>query len=377
MRTLVSFLGGAISVGLVVGVLAVAGVIDDDGTSTQTAAPPAGTTSGGGGSRTISAPATNVAAIYRRVSPGVVFVQSTTSGGSTNGGGFFGGPGGGGGGGASGATGSGFVLDKQGHIVTNDHVVADFNTFSVRIGENGKLIPAKLIGTDPSSDLAILQVDPNAVPGGLKPLTLGDSTTLEPGDQAIAIGSPYGLSGTVTEGIVSALGRTIEAPNGFPIANAVQTDAAINPGNSGGPLLDSNGKVIGVNSQIKTDNGGDNSGVGFAVPVATIKQVVPQIKSGGKIQRAYLGVSNGDAPGGDGAIVGSVVPGGPADKGGLQSGDKITAIDGKGVLSSDDVSAAVNGLKPGQSTKVTVVRGGSTRTLTVQLGTRPDKPVTG
>jgi putative serine protease PepD len=255
-------------------------------------------------------------------------------------------------------------------------VIESFDTFSVRIGSNQTPIPAKLVGKDPSSDLAVLQIDPKAVNGGLHPLELGDSDALQPGDQAIAIGSPFGLEGTVTEGIVSALGRTIMAPNGFPIANAVQTDAAINPGNSGGPLLDGRGRVIGVNSQIKTDNGGDNSGVGFAVPVSTIKQVVPQIKAGGKVQRAYLGVSNSDSQDNSGAVVQDVVPNGPAAKAGLRQGDKITAVNDKAILSSDDVSATVTALKPGQQAKLTVIRGGNRRTLTVELGTRPDRPTT-
>src|SRR3954454_19092801 len=367
MRTLVAFLGGAASVGLVVGVLAVGGVIDDDGPQSQAAASaptPTATTDNG---KPAPAPQPgSVADIYRRVSGSVVFVSSSSSGG---GGGVIGSPQSG-----NAATGSGFVYDAQGHIVTNDHVVEDFNTFSVRVGSNEKVIPAKLVGKDPSSDLAVLKIDPAAVQGGLQPLQLGDSDALQPGDQAIAIGSPFGLSGTVTEGIVSALGRTITAPNGFPIANAVQTDAAINPGNSGGPLLDGKGRVIGVNSQIKTD-GGDNSGVGFAVPVSTIKQVVPQIQTGGKIQRAYLGVSNGDSPDGSGAVLGDLVPNGPAAKAGLQRGDKIVAIDGRPIQSSDDVSAAGAARKPGDQSKVTVIRGGDRRTLTVELGTRPETPV--
>jgi S1-C subfamily serine protease len=367
MRTLVSFLGGAVSVGLVVGALAVAGVVDDDASPTQTAAPePTATSTDGGTSRPVTSSPTNVSEIYKRVSGGVAFVESSSSGG---GGGVLGG-------GGQAATGSGFVLDKQGHIVTNEHVVEGFDTFRVRIGKDSTPLPAQLVGKDPSSDLAVLKVDPGKVTGGLKPLELGDNNALQPGDQAIAIGSPFGLSGTVTEGIVSALGRTIQAPNGFPIANAVQTDAAINPGNSGGPLLDSKGRVIGVNSQIKTDSGGDNSGVGFAVPVSTIKQIVPQIKSGGKVVRAYLGVSNGDSQDGSGAVVATVAPGGPAEKAGLRPGDKITAIDDKPILTSDDVSAAVTALKPGQKAKIAVVQGGNRRTLTVQLGTRPDRPTT-
>jgi len=219
----------------------------------------------------------------------------------------------------------------------------------------------------------VLKVDPGAVKGGLKPLELGDSNALEPGDQAIAIGSPFGLEGTVTTGIVSSLGRTIEAPNKFPIANAIQTDAAINPGNSGGPLLDGNGRVIGVNSQIRSSTG-TNTGLGFAVPVSTVKFVVPQIKDGGKVERAYLGISNGTPQDRSGAVVDSVAPGGPAADAGVQPNDKIVDIDGRNIQSSEDVSAAVDARKPGEQAKVTVIRGGDRRTLTVDLGTRPDTP---
>ena len=231
------------------------------------------------------------------------------------------------------------------------------------------------MGQDPSSDLAVLKVDPGAVKGGLKPLELGDSTTLEPGDQAIAIGSPFGLEGTVTTGIISSLGRTIDSPNCYPIADAVQTDAAINPGNSGGPLLDGNGRVIGVNSQIRSSSN-SNSGVGFAVPVSTVKFVAPLIKNGGKVERAYLGVRNGTPPDRSGALVDSVVANGPAAQGGLQPGDKITKIDNKDIKSSEDVSSAVTARKPGEQAKVVVVRGGQERTLTIQLGTRPETQAT-
>src|SRR3954469_12332598 len=324
MRTLVSFIAGAVTVGFVVGALAGAGVIEDDAAQPSSGAP-AGTAPSGGGKAPPSPKPGSVADIYRRVSPSVAFVSSSTSGGGAGGGILGGGQGGG-----NAATGSGFVYDDQGHIVTNDHVVEGFNTFSVRIGSNEKPIPAKLAGKDPSSDLAVLKIDPSAVPGGLHPLELGDSDALHPGDQAIAIGSPFGLEGTVTEGIVSSLGRTIVAPNGFPIRNAAQTDAAINPGTSGGPLLDGAGRVIGVNSQIKTQSG-ENSGVGFAVPVSTIKFVVPQIATGGKVERAYLGVQNTDTADNSGATVTDVVPGGPAAKAGLRPGDKITSIDGRAI----------------------------------------------
>jgi S1-C subfamily serine protease len=358
MRSLVSFFGGAVSVALVVGILAVAGVIDDDPapTSTPTAAAPSPPTASTQKPEPSSSPGSapkDISELYKRVSPGVVFIQAGQR-----------------------ATGSGWVYDDQGHIVTNDHVVEEANSFTVRIGTETKPISATLVGKDPSSDLAVLKVDPSQVPGGLKPLELGDSTTLEPGDQAIAIGSPFGLEGTVTSGIISSLGRTIDSPNGFPIADAVQTDAAINPGNSGGPLLDGNGRVIGVNSQIATGSG-SNSGVGFAVPVSTVKFVVPKIQSGGKVERAYLGVRNGTPPDRSGAVVDSVVPDGPAERGGLQPGDKITDIDGKKISSSEDVSAAVTARQPGEQAKVTVERNGDRRTLTVDLGTRPDTPAGG
>ncbi|MBE2317308.1 trypsin-like peptidase domain-containing protein [Solirubrobacter sp. CPCC 204708] len=351
-----SFLAGAIAVGAVVALLAVGGVIDDDAsTSSSSAAAPSPPTANndsdnddeGGG----SAPA-DISELYKRVSPGVVFVQAGQTG-----------------------TGSGFVYSDEGHIVTNDHVVEGSTQFQVVIGGDPNPIPARLMGQDPSSDLAVLKVDPGAVKGGLKPLELGDSTTLEPGDQAIAIGSPFGLEGTVTTGIISSLGRTIDSPNCYPIADAVQTDAAINPGNSGGPLLDGNGRVIGVNSQIRSGSG-SNSGVGFAVPVSTVKFVVPLIQNGGKVERAYLGVRNGTPPARDGAIVDSVVPNGPAAQGGLLPGDKITKIDNKDIKSSEDVSSAVTARKPGEQAKVVVKRGGQERTLTIQLGTRPETQAT-
>jgi S1-C subfamily serine protease len=355
MRSLVSFFGGAAAMALVVGMLAVAGVIDDDTEVPASYAPPSPTVTAprSGGQQAPSAGTETISDIYKRVSRGVVFVQAGTN-----------------------ATGSGWVYDKSGLIVTNEHVVENATSFSVRIGVDTKPIPARLMGTDASSDLAVLKIDPSAVPGGLQPLELGDSTQLEPGDQAIAIGSPFGLEGTVTAGIVSSLGRTIEAPNGFPIADAIQTDAAINPGNSGGPLLDGHGRVIGVNSQIRTGSG-SNAGVGFAVPVSTVKFVVPQIKDGGKVVRAYLGISNGTPQDRSGAIISSVVPNGPAQQGGLQPGDKIIDIDGRPIQSSEDVSAAVAARKPGEKAKITVIRNGDRRTLTVELGVRPESTTGG
>jgi putative serine protease PepD len=185
----------------------------------------------------------------------------------------------------------------------------------------------------------------------------------------VAIGNPFGLQRTVTTGIVSALQRQVDAPSGFPISNVIQTDAAINPGNSGGPLLDAQGNVIGVNSQIATESG-SNSGVGFAIPIDTVKKIEPVLQRGAKVEHAYLGVASGDAPAG-GAQVGSVVQNGPAAKAGLRQGDRIVSIAGNTVQGSDDLSAAVNAHQPGEKVPVVVERGGQRRTLTVTLGTQP------
>jgi S1-C subfamily serine protease len=357
MSRLLAFIAGAVSVGAVIGVLAIAGVVGGSDTTIvrpqATAAPPAARDDGD------TAP---VADVYARVSPGVVFVQANSGKGQLP----F--PGGG-----RAASGSGFVIDDAGHIVTNDHVVEDATQYRVRFGDNGDPIVAKLLGTDPADDLALLKIDPKDVPDKVQPLPLGASDGLRPGDEAIAIGSPFGLEGTVTGGIVSALGRTIQAPNGFSISGAVQTDAAINPGNSGGPLLDAGGRVIGVNSQIQTNGGSDqNAGVGFAVPVDAIKRALPFLKEGKDVPHAYLGVRMGQAATG-GATVGSVVANGPAAKSGLRQGDRIVQIGGTPVHEPDDVSATVNSHRPNDELPVVVVRGGERRTLTVKLGEQPEK----
>jgi S1-C subfamily serine protease len=355
MSRLLAFIAGAASVGVVIGILALAGAFGGDTTIVRTqpdTAPPATTTA--------PVKATAVADIYGKVSDGVVFVQANSGRGQL----AF--PGGG-----RAASGSGFVIDDAGHIVTNDHVVEGATQYRVRFGEHGKPIVAKLLGTDPSADLALLQVDPKAA--ALHPLQLGASEKLRPGDLAVAIGSPFGLQGTVTSGIVSALGRTITAPNGFSISNAVQTDAAINPGNSGGPLLDAQGRVIGVNSQIQTNGGSDqNSGVGFAVPVDAIKRALPSLEKGKSVQHAYLGVATQLAANG-GATVTDVVSGGPAEKAGLRKNDRIVSIAGTDVREPDDVAAAVNARKPSDKVVVVVERGGERRTLNVTLGAQPRK----
>jgi putative serine protease PepD len=177
----------------------------------------------------------------------------------------------------------------------------------------------------------------------------------------------------VTTGIISALDRQITAPNGFQIDGVLQTDASINPGNSGGPLLDAEGRVIGVNSQIAASDARQSSGVGFAVPVDTVKEVVPQLLDGGEIERAYLGVSSGEDPEERGAVVGEITPGGPAASSDLRVGDRITAIDGREIGEPGDLSSAIEDRKPGERVELTVQRGGEQRTIDVELGTRPDQ----
>jgi putative serine protease PepD len=186
----------------------------------------------------------------------------------------------------------------------------------------------------------------------------------------IAIGSPFGLPGTMTSGIVSAVGRTIEAPNHYSISGAIQTDAPINHGNSGGPLLNASGQVVGVNAQIDSDSGG-NDGVGFAIPIDSVKSVVSTIVSGGKVHHSYLGVKVGDATSGRGATVGTVIAGSPAAKAGVKAGDVITAVDGRPVANADTLTAAVGSRSPGTKLTLTLRRNGSNRTVTVTLGVRP------
>jgi putative serine protease PepD len=354
MSRFTSFIAGAVLVGAVVAVLAIAGVFAGSDSSPTTDTSTTTTPSANAPTTTVSVNGSpvNVAAVYARVSKGVVFVENDQ-------------------GGSAAASGSGFVVDTAGRIVTNDHVVENGTSFKVRFGENGDPIPAKLLGADRSSDLAVLQIDPSKAGGPLQPVELGSSANLRPGEPTIAIGSPFGLEGTVTSGIVSGLNRTIRAPNGFSISGAVQTDAAINPGNSGGPLLDANGRVIGVNSQIATQSG-SNAGVGFAVPVDQVKRTLPFLEKGQKVPHAYLGVGTGNAPQG-GAEIGQVNPGGPADKGGLRAGDRVVEIGGQPIRDADDLSASVNDHKPGEKVDIVVERGGQRRTLTVTLGTQPSQ----
>jgi S1-C subfamily serine protease len=293
------------------------------------------------------------------------------------------------------ATGSGFVVDQAGTILTNAHVVNGATKVTVQF-QNKESLDAKVLGKDESTDLALLKVDP----AGLKlaPLTLGSSKGVQVGDPAIAIGNPFGLERTLTTGVISAVQRTIQAPNNFQIDDVLQTDAPINPGNSGGPLIDATGKVIGINSQIATGGSGSQGsvGIGFAVPIDTAKRIIPDLKQSGRVDRGYLGITSAtvdktlkdlNLPIDHGALVQSVAPGGPADKAGIRAGDLpatldnhpiqlggdiITRIAGKEIRTKDDLQAAVADRKSGDAVKVTLWRASKVKTVEVTLGERPN-----
>ncbi|MFO7571891.1 MAG: trypsin-like peptidase domain-containing protein [Gaiellaceae bacterium] len=279
-----------------------------------------------------------------------------------------------------GAVGSGFVIDRDGHVVTNQHVVDGGGTVTVLFSD-GSTHSATLVGSDRSTDLAVIKV--SAPAEKLEPLRLGDSSDVAVGDAVVALGSPFGLQGTITSGIVSALHRQMTAPNGFTINDSIQTDAAINHGNSGGPLLDSRGLVIGVNAQIESDSGG-NDGVGFAIPSNTVRSIVSQLVESGRAEHAYLGVTLVTTS--DGVAVAEVRSGTPAEEAGIRGatgsrlmdgqeipvgGDVIVAFDGKAVSSAAALQSAVDARRPGDTVSVTVLRKGERVTIEVTLGTRP------
>ena len=329
--------------------------------------------------------ALTVTDIYDRDGPGVVFIQADVRSQVQS---PFGLPDEG----SGVATGSGFVLDKDGYILTNAHVVEDAREVGVRFTEESALVEAKVVGSDLSSDLAVLKIDPDDAPK-LVPLSLGDSTKLSVGDPVIAIGNPFGYSRTVTTGIVSALQRQISAPNNFQIDNVIQTDASINPGNSGGPLIDARGEVVGINSQIATGGSSGSVGIGFAVPISTAKEIIPQLKENGEVERAYLGVTTTtvteqlaqdlNLPVDQGALIQDVVDGGPADDAGLRAGrteigqglsvggDIIVKVDGRDIERNSDVADAILDRKPGDEIEVEYFRGDDRKTVSVELGKRP------
>jgi putative serine protease PepD len=270
----------------------------------------------------------------------------------------------GGNGGAQSAEGTGFVYDAKGDVVTNDHVVAGASSLTVKFSDGSKYT-ATVVGEDPSTDVAIVHVDAPA--SKLVPLTLADSSTVAVGDGVVAIGNPFGLDGTVTSGIVSAVGREISAPDSSTIEGAIQTDAAINHGNSGGPLLNMNGSVIGITSQIQSEGGGSD-GVGFAVPSNTVRTIATQLIESGKAQHALLGVTPTNAANGVG--IASVETGTGAAAAGLKAGDVITAVGGKAIASPPALRSIIAAHAPGDSLTLSVRRGGATLSLHVTLGSR-------
>jgi putative serine protease PepD len=314
------------------------------------------------GSPASSTKTMSVNGVYRAARDGVVEITVTTAGGSNNNSPFPGS-----GSQQSQAQGSGWVYDSSGHIVTNDHVVANGSSISVMFSDGSKY-SAKVVGADASTDLAVLKV--NAPSSKLHPLTIGDSSNLAVGDGVVAIGAPFGLDETVTTGIVSALNRDISSTNNFTISGAIQTDAAINHGNSGGPLLNMSGQVVGITTQIESDSGG-NEGVGFAVPSNTISTVASKLVNGQTVQHPYLGVFVQPPANRSGAEVAQVKSGSPAADAGLKAGDVITSFGGETIQSPDDLTAAVAAKAPGSKVSVTYIRKGTTKTTQVTIGTRP------
>jgi S1-C subfamily serine protease len=321
--------------------------------------------------------------VFREASPGVVTIRSIFSGG----------------GGA--AEGSGFVLDTEGHIVTNAHVVTDESTGARKPAKevfiefpDRNVVEAEIVGFDPFADVALLKVEPDGFP--LHPLQLGNDKTLRVGQPVAAIGSPFGEQQSLSVGVVSATDRSVKSLTQFQIEGAIQTDASINPGNSGGPLLDAGARVIGINQQIET-NSGANDGVGFAVPVSAIRRSVAQLIEDGSAEYAYIGVSSqalypqlAEKLGLDttfGGLIAEVVAGGPAQKAGLREGDQrlvfqgqpyrtggdvILQVDGHDIVGPNDLARFIAFRKPGEKVTLTIIRDGEHKHVEVTLGKRPD-----
>jgi len=268
--------------------------------------------------------------------------------------------------------GSGIVFDAKGDIVTNNHVVGTAKTFKVTLA-SGKQVSGTLVGTFAADDLAVIHVDAP----GLRAAKFADSSKLQVGQIALAVGNPLGFRSSVTDGIVSALGRTVSEPGGATLPNVIQTSAAINPGNSGGALVDLNGAVIGIPTLGVSDPqmGGAASGIGFAIPSSTVSDIAGQLVSGGKVtnsHRAYLGVRVGDTTGGSGALVGSVTAGGPAGTAGIVAGETIVSVDGQKTATTADLGDVLAGLKPGQKVSIELVRQNGTHvTVSATLGEYP------
>ena len=337
----------------------------------------------------------NPAALYRRLSPGVVTVIS-----------IFGTddeprPGGG-----EGGLGSGFVLDGEGYVATNAHVVTEGQGSDLKRANDvyvefadGNRVDARIIGDDPNADVALLKIDPGGL--SLTPIRLGSSRSLHVGAPVAAIGSPFGERQSLSVGVISAVDRDIESLTAFAIGNAIQTDAAINRGNSGGPLLDARGRVIGINSQIKSSGGG-GEGVGFAVPVETVRRSLEQLRAKGRVDYGYLGVTSQqlypqlakrlDVKADTGALVAKVEPDSPASEAGLETGDEkiefqgqrdipvngdvIVSVDGDPLDNANNLGDLISMKSPGDEVRLEVFREGERRVVTVRLGERPKRAPT-
>lgn len=318
--------------------------------------------------------------VYKSISPGVVYIQSTTT--VTDIFGFFSQD--------RGGTGSGAIIDEQGDILTNYHVIADAQKLMVNFG-SGKNYPARVVGKDPDTDLAVIRLaEPPKEP--LTVVPMGDSDKLIVGQKVLAIGNPFGLDRTLTTGVISGLQRPIRAQNGRQIEGAIQTDASINPGNSGGPLLDSHGRMIGINSQIESPSGA-SAGVGFAIPINIAKRIVPQLVQNGEVRRPNLGIRSRSVeslsnqvrlPVSYGLIIWTVQPGGPAANAGLKGlaqteegdveiGDIIVSIAGEKVANADDMYRILDKHQLGETVNVEVMRSGRKMTVAVRLSEIPDR----
>jgi S1-C subfamily serine protease len=370
-----ALLGGAIVA--IFGLLAVATGLVSGGGSTTTrevvsasgTTPAAAITADEEGGNTVNE-------IYKADGPGVAFIESKEAEGV--------------------ASGSGIVLDDEGHVLTNNHVIEGATEVTVSLEAEGTMYPATVVGTEPNSDLALLKVEAPA--SKLHPLKLGDSAQMEVGDPVVAIGNPFDLQRTVTSGIVSALQREIQAPDGVTIDNVIQTDAAINPGNSGGPLINSAGEVIGINSQIETGGEGSegNVGIGFAIPINTAKEEIANLESGSSDEHGYLGISGAtitpelaqafNLPVESGVLVQQVEEGGPAAAAGIQGattaatvegqefglgGDIITAVNGEAIAGTEELVEKISDSHAGETVELTVLSGEKTASVSVKLAERP------
>jgi putative serine protease PepD len=358
LLAIAAVLGGTVGAGLLV----VTGATDDGSATTTNVVQQSSADEAGSGG---SAASLDASALYGSTSAGVVSITARGISSESSVSPFGPSPG------SEGtATGSGFVIDDNGRILTTAHVVDGASEITVTF-RDGTSRTAEVLGQDDATDVAVLEVDPSGL--SLHPLELGGSASLDVGDAVAAIGDPFGYERSISTGIVSGLDRTIEAPNGFTVAHAIQTDAALNPGNSGGPVLNADGQVVGIADQVATSGSSDsNSGVGFAVPIDLVKSELAKLEAGERVSHAYLGVGTSTAAGTTaGALVQSVASGSPADDAGLRAGDTVTALAGTRVEGGNDLVAAVAAHAPGDRVTVQIRRGSESRDVSVTLGTQP------